>query len=382
LCAGFAVFFMKRQDLKKPDHFVQEKAGLNRLIQNSSEIHKLWLAGEESREWGLIKDACLKHLNISQTFDESLLRCNPLLLQCHALFSKNLTYRIVPFEEFDNSPYRYVTKANASFEGIQGSGIAVTIEDKQTKKRMDMFLSDQCLEVYLEERIYAYGEQVEVKDGEDYRFDNFGRHIYFDSHLVTNAEVKDWIKFGNPDLTRGIKSKSGNDLLLPATDLLQSQMENFCTYKGKQLMMAHVFDAATFLPMDLNEKTPKRNLRSPYYWTKKTNEYKPDCNLIYSKDCLAKSPYRLNSTSPTWAGMQDSMGGVFEVVRNPIDPESNLKASSFYFDSLSSWHKLGFRAGWNGRGFDLRDFDFRGLNPFVNVDTFQVGFRCMREVLQ
>ena len=91
--------------------------------------------------------------------------------------------------------------------------------------------------------------------------------------------------------------------------------------------------------------------------------------------------YQLNSTGPSWAGIHDSMGGVFEVFRNPIDPESNLKASSFYFDSKSSWHKLGFRAGWNGDGFDLRDFDFRGLNPFVAIDRFQVGFRCMREVL-
>lgn len=147
-------------------------------------------------------------------------------------------------------------------------------------------------------------------------------------------------------------------------------------------MLAHIFDAATFLPMDLNEKIPKRNQRSPYYWTKKASEYKADCNLIYSKDCLAKKPYQLNSTEPTWSGLHDAMGGVFEAFRNPIDPESNLKASSFYFDSKSSWHKLGFRAGWDGDGFDVRNFEFRGLNPFVAVDKFQVGFRCMREVMQ
>ena len=76
------------------------------------------------------------------------------------------------------------------------------------------------------------------------------------------------------------------------------------------------------------------------------------------------------------------MGGVFEAMRNPIDPDSTLKASSFYFDSKSSWHKLGFRASWNGEGFALRDFDFRGLNPYVSVDKFQVGFRCMRELGQ
>lgn len=380
--AGITIFQLRVTRIKKPDHFIQDKEAINRLIQNSSEIQNLWVQGEDAREWSLIKDNCLKYLKITQKFDEALLRCNPILLQCHALFSKNLNYKLISPDDQEELPYRYMTKSNSSYAGLREAGVAVTIEDIKTKKRLDVFLADQCQEVYLEQRAYAYGEQVEIKDGEDYRFDNYNRHIYFDVHLVTNAEINDWLKFGNPDFVRGIKEKSGNDLFLPSVDLTYNQMENFCAFKGKQIMMAHIFDAATFLPMDLNEKIPKNNQRSPYYWTKKASEYKSDCSLIYSKDCLTKKQFQLNSTGPTWAGLQDSMGGVFEVFRNPIDPESNLKASSFYFDSKSSWHKLGFRAGWDGDGFDLRNFDFRGLNPFVAIDKFQVGFRCMREVLQ
>ncbi|QDK40322.1 hypothetical protein DOM21_02400 [Bacteriovorax stolpii] len=366
----------------KPDYFVQEKAGLNRLIQNSSEIHRMWIEGEESREWSLMKADCLKYLEVNQKFDESLLRCNPILLQCHALFSKNLNYKIINLEEVKNLPYRYLTKSNSSYGGLREVGVAMTIEDPATKRKLDIFLEDQCQEVYLEQRAYAYGEQVQEKDAEDYRFDNFNRHIYFDTHLVTNGEINQWIRFGNPDFTRGLREKKGDDLFLPAVDLTFNQMENYCSFKGRQVMLAHIFDAATFLPMDLGDKIPKRNLRSPYYWTKKASEYKSDCNLIYSKDCLSKKAYSLNSTEPSWSGLRDSMGGVFEAFRNPIDPDSNLKASSFYFDSKSSWHKLGFRAGWDGEGFDLRNFDFRGLNPFVAVEKFQVGFRCMREVMQ
>lgn len=366
----------------KPDYFVQEKAGLNRLIQNSSEIHRMWIEGEESREWSLMKADCLKYLEVSQKFDESLLRCNPILLQCHALFSKNLNYKIINLEEVKNLPYRYLTKSNSSYGGLREVGVAMTIEDPATKRKLDIFLEDQCQEVYLEQRAYAYGEQVQEKDAEDYRFDNFNRHIYFDTHLVTNGEINEWIRFGNPDFTRGLREKKGDDLFLPAVDLTFNQMENYCSFKGRQVMLAHIFDAATFLPMDLGDKIPKRNLRSPYYWTKKASEYKSDCNLIYSKDCLSKKAYSLNSTEPSWSGLRDSMGGVFEAFRNPIDPDSNLKASSFYFDSKSSWHKLGFRARWDGEGFDLRNFDFRGLNPFVAVEKFQVGFRCMREVMQ
>ena len=380
--AGGVFFYKTRNIAITPDQFVQDKADFLRLFENSTEIHRLWIQGEESREWSLIRSTCLKYLGVTTNFDESLLRCNPILLQCHAMFSKNLNYKIINFDEFNNSAYRYITKSNTSYTGLRDPGVAMVIEDLKTKKRLDFFLADQCQEVYLEQRAYAYGEPINIKDGEDYRFDNFNRHLYLDLHLVTNAEVNDWVKFGNPDFNRGIKIKTGNDLFLPAVDLNYSQIENFCSFKGKQVMLAHFFDAATFLPMDLNEKIPEKNMRSPYYWTKKTNEYKSDCKLIYSKDCVIKKPYQLNSISPTWAGIQDSMGGVFEVFRNPIDPESNLKASSFYFDSRSSWHKLGFRAKWSGEGFDLRDFDFRGLNPFVAIDKFQVGFRCMREVMQ
>lgn len=382
LMAIGAFIYKFQTENANPEQFIQEKAALLRLIQNSSEIHQVWNAGEESREWSLIKTECLKFLGIEQKFDESLLRCSPILLQCHALFTKNLNYKLVNYEEFDNSPYRYLTKSNSSYGRLREAGVNVTLEDNLTKLRLDIFLADQCQEVYLEQRAYAYGEQNEARDEVDYRFDNFNRHIYLDIHLVTNAEVNDWIKFGNPDFTRGLQAKKGNDLFYPAVDLNYPQIENYCSFKGKQVLMAHFFDAATFLPMDLAETIPKRNLRSPYYWTKKASEYKSDCGLIYSKDCVSKNPYRLNSTEPSWAGLHDSMGGIFEVFRNPIDPESNLKASSFYFDSKSSWHKLGFRASWDGEGFDLRNFDFRGLNPFVAVDKFQVGFRCMREVLQ
>ena len=151
----------------KPDYFVQEKAGLNRLIQNSSEIHRMWIEGEESREWSLMKADCLKYLEVNQKFDESLLRCNPILLQCHALFSKNLNYKIINLEEVKNLPYRYLTKSNSSYGGLREVGVAMTIEDPATKRKLDIFLEDQCQEVYLEQRAYAYGEQVQEKDAED-----------------------------------------------------------------------------------------------------------------------------------------------------------------------------------------------------------------------
>ncbi|MDO9183848.1 MAG: hypothetical protein Q7U04_15645 [Bacteriovorax sp.] len=384
-------FFYLKKDIPsaKSDQFIQDKEALGRLLQNSSEIQKMWTEGEDSRVWGTIKTECLRQFKITSPFDESLLRCNPMLLECNFLFNPKLNYRLVKPETNNGNNlkwYRYLTKSNSAHVGLEHSGFLFTIEDKLSHKHLDLFLADQCQEVFLQKRIYAYGEEVIDKpseDIEDYRFDNFNQNIYIDRHLVMNSEINDWIDFGNPNFTKGLKKIEDDSLFMPASGLDYNQMENYCSFKGKQILQAHYFDAATFLPSDLTDTTPNKNNRSPYYWTKKKSEFKSDsldnCALFYAEECQEKKRFQLNSSGPSWAGVLDSMGGIFEVMRNPIDPESNLKASSYYFNFKSSWHKLGFRANWNGEGFELRNFDFLGLNPAGAIDKFKVGFRCMRE---
>ena len=366
-----------------PDDSTQmtiKKEGLLRLVKNSAEIQRVWSEGEESREWLAAKDLCLKKWKIDKSFDESLLRCSPQILQCVYEIKKQKDFTFIS-DAKTSQIYRYLTRSNVSHNNLNPSGVALTLEDVQSKEKLDIFLNDSCHEVYLEQRIYAYGEPPETKDVQDYRFDNFDQHIYLDRHLVTNAQINDWILFGNSDFTKGLKIAEGNELFQPATNLTELQMQNFCSFKGKQLLMAHFFDAATFLPMDLEEKTPARNLRSPYYWTKKKSEFKADCSLFFAEECLKKESFALNRSNPSWAGIMDSMGGVFEAFRNPIDPESNLKASSFYFPFNSQWHRLGFRASWDGEGSEARNFDFKGFGPEGKIDKFKVGFRCMRGVL-
>ncbi len=367
----------------KPDHTDQlkrKKAGIIRLLGNAGEIHRLWREGEESREWSKIRNKCLEELKITQLFDESLLRCHPLLIECHAKFSKNLTYKIMLLDQ-TNTSYRYLTKSNVSHVGLRSAGVNLSLRDMETSEQVDLFLADHCHEVYLEQRIFAYGEPPSTREVPDYRFDNFNQHVYLDRHLVTNSDVNVWLIFGNPDFTKGIKAHVGNDLFYPSTQLTFHQMENFCSFKGKQIMLAHFNDAAAFLPMDQNETMPISNQRSPYHWTKKKSEYKADCKFLFAKECLSRGSYKQNLVEPSWAGLIDVMGGVLEVYRNPIDPDSNLKASSFYFPFKSTWHKLGFRAYWDGEGHDLRNFDFRGINPEDRMDKLQVGFRCMRGIL-
>jgi hypothetical protein len=381
LIAGSWFFWSKKlTHTQKSEQFIQERNGINRLLENSSEIQRVWQEGEESKEWSLLKNECLKYFKITTPFDETILRCHPMILQCLDKFSKKRNYHFVSpnFQLGEKKIYRYITKSTISHLDIDQSGYLFTIEDNESHQRLNLLLADQCHEVFLQNRTYAYGEEAPSNE-QDYRFDNFTQNIYLDKHLVMNSEINEWIEFGNPEFTRGLVKKESDDLFLPATHLTMTQMMNYCSFRGKQLLLAHYFDAAAFMPQDLNEVNPLKSTRSPYYWTKKKSEYRSDCQLLYANDCMSKNIFQLNSTSPTWAGLMDSMGGVFEAFRNPIDPESNLKASSMYFNFKSPWHKLGFRAGWDGEGFDLRHFDFKGINPSITTDKFQVGFRCMRE---
>lgn len=381
LFIGAVVYYQLKSSSKKPEQINQEISQKEYLLKELEFVSRLWEEGEDSREWLIVREKCLKKLKITENFDERLLRCNPLILECIGTFSKNLPVKFLSVNPENNGMYRYLSKANSAVTDLRNSGYWFRVAHPQNESMyLDVVLEDKCRENFLEERSYAYGEEFLEGESEDYRFDNFGRKIYVDNHLVTNFDINQWIDFGNKTDILGLEKKSGNDLFRPAVFLTQDQMEKYCAFKEKQLMFAHIFDAATFLPMNLQEKNPTVLHRSPYYWTKNTKNISFSCKNIFTKECLRNSPFILNQTDPTWAGLYDSMGGVMEYFKNPIEPDSNLKASSFYFDKNSSWHKLGFRAYWDGKDFDYKNFDFRGLSPFIADEKIQIGFRCMREI--
>jgi hypothetical protein len=343
-------------------------------VRQSSEIHRIWWEGEESVEWPIVKEQCLKKYYINEAFDESLLRCNPLLIFCVDEFYKKKKFNLNKRETV------FLSRVNSNLIGIDQGGYHFQLSNH--KNKLNVLLKENCHESYLDQRIYGYSEQPQKTEGEDYRFDNFDQIIYVDKHLVTNFDVNQWILSLKNESTKEISIKAGNDLFLPATELTLKKMENYCQFKGKELLSAQIFDAATFLPNDLEDKTPKNNNRSPYFWSKNNNEKVDRCDYVFSKECLLKQKYRTNIVTPTWAGLFDSMGGVLEAFNNPIDSEKNLKVSSFYLPNNSKWHRLGKRSHWDGEGFSIRNFSFENVDLDKNINKFQVGFRCMRRIRQ
>lgn len=368
-----------RAEYGKSDKIIQEKNALERLIKNSSEIQRIWWEGEESREWGLFKTQCLKKWGITKDFDESLLRCNPMLIECINEFDKNKKFQLTEVDG-KNSIYKYLTLENTTHLKISNPGYFFKLKDGLSNQVLDILLEDNCHEVYLDQRIYAYGQMPKKTEGDDFHFDNFNMNLYLDRSLVTNFDINQWIMFGNTKLTAGLTMKVGNELFLPATHLLYSQMENYCAFKAKQIMMAHYFDAATFTPDDIDNKTPTNYDRSNFYWTKNKNVKNISCDLLYGKECLSQEEYRINKYSPSWAGLNDSMGGVLEAFYNPIEPELNLKISSFYLPLNSKFQRLGERVHWDGEGFGINHFNFFKADIDKNQQEYQVAFRCMRQV--
>jgi hypothetical protein len=350
----FGLFFLYKGKEDNSEQFVRRREALQRLMKNAAELQRIWIEGEDSKEWSLVKNQCLKKKGITQAFNESLLRCNPFLIDCVDQFVEKKPFFV----------------KNATF--IYPSYV-YTLEDFKTHEQLAVSLSDNCHQLYLEQNIYFYGEAPKSMEREDYQFDNFNQHLYFDQHLVTNNEVNEWIKYDRTISTQGISPVLlGENLFTPAVHLTVKQMSDYCSFKGQQLMSAAIYDAATFLSRERN--------RSPYYWTKKSKNVELNCNLLFSKDCLSEKKWTMNYSLPSWAGLYDSLGGVMEAVRNPIDIESNLKASSLYFSKNSLWHQLGVRAHWDGLGHVRRNFNFKGHDPLNTEDNYQVGFRCMREV--
>jgi len=255
-----------------------------------------------------------------------------------------------------------------------------------------VLLEDSCNQVSLPGRVYQYqlGKKL-------WRWDNLGQDIYIDKYLVTRAEIEEW---DQAIMRQGKRSWPNRGRYLPATGLKLSQMESYCHFRGAELISAHLYDAATYHPGDINKINPYLVGTSLYPWTRhgtKNFLYKIQqgessafddryCLLIYAKECRsAKVPYQQFVTNATsWSGIYEVMGGVPEVMRNTIHPERNIFMSSFYFPLASHWHRLGVRGKWSGSGFEVNDFNWtlpegqkqQEITP--TVSPVEVGFRCVR----
>ncbi len=401
---------------------------MEHLVSASEELIRLWKEGDLGGFWKKGQLKCDKELGSAEEVDESFLRCNPNFLQCYFNnYRKIYPTRRAPFEVKSNNEivqifvqknkkddrfYSVITKDNSNNAKMSNYSVAITLYVNSTEKnKLTLFLEDSCHDTYLLPRKYAMGpmpnEKAQVK--ESLVWDNLGRDIYIDKYLVSNRDIIEWLHFSSKRFEREKRiSLAGREKLAEvATNLTLDQMKAYCQFRGKHLLESHVFDAATFLPRDEedNNSNAKNIQRSSSPWNKRWSESflakidettlmtEENCRKAYTKECFKLGKLKNYATDSTsWSGIYSPVGGFLEAFRNSRTPEKNLKASSFYFYANSSWHKLGYRAFWDGIDFSDKNFSWEFIaeefvEPGPEIDAigalminnnYQIGFRCMR----
>ena len=357
--------YSKQKDQrKKKDHIAL-------LMTKAQELGLAWTTGRHIKA---------KALSCPDLFHEwplppEILKCNPLFLKC--LFRGNHSFE---FEQ-KGLPYKIISKSQINF---LAPDYALEVWIKIENEKRKVWLEDTCSSIYLPQRIYGYGKRP--KKGKDFFWDNFGFHWFIDRRQVTVREVLEWLEqTGQRALREDSLSRSLQDHYRPATGLYPDEMKAYCRFRGKQLAKAHLLDAAFFLPPDLENPLLPPYLRGAYPWRRRRQLQKiiigtDSCLNILGKECREKLKIvEAFSSSPTWTGVFQALGGVPEFVQNPIRPKRNINISSYYFSAKSRAHAIGERISWNGRSFDPRHFSFKTLPFPEDVERVHVGFRCARK---
>ncbi len=381
-------------DVKK----VKEEYKVVKLFEEALPLlEKRWLLGDVEGNFANGNFTCPSEIGDFKSIDADYLRCNPNYLQCffesqtgikpsfEVTLEKNHYH--VTAKPLYNSPKRY-NKASRFYKLVKHTNenlveLTLTITEIPGSE-LKVYLKPECNQSYLPQRKYLYGMSE--------LWNNFGSHIFIDTHLVTFRDLTDWIDYG------GGGGETDADIPNDSTGLASfaygvkpDAMKKYCAFRGKQLLTSYLFDAATFYPQELNNPTPTEIRNFPYPFSLKTqdvflskiqrdpklNVSEQDCKSIYIQDCLTITPYKAFFPYATsWIDLHESMGGPFEYLYNPIEKNLSIKASSFYFNKISPFHYLGLRLKWDENGFS--SYNFEGLIDHDGQTKYKVGFRCFQ----
>lgn len=350
------------------------------------EILKLWEEGD--RFIGKDPPVCPDELEFISHVGRSYYQCQPHFWQCYwqggvtkkpeikvDIFgqSYHIEARPVfePIKEYSSKHrfYRMFKRENPGINLHYGYVVELTVRELPGFSQ-PMVLSDSCRDVYLPERVYAYGHSREQKN-EGFIWDNFDRHLFIDKFYVSIQQANEW------RLLTAQLSKFIADRKLWASPALLDRKEQraFCSFLGKRPLEATLFDAATMPPADPKNPLPERALRPATPWQRDISktfvgkarvnddyQLEPlDCQLAQVQGCNFKL-YTTDST--TWMGINYALGYYPESLVNPVEPNKNLKLSSRVLSPHSEWHELGLRGTWKGE----------------QAKELPVAFRCYEEV--
>lgn len=404
------VFWSDNAFLEKSKEAKIKTQELINLAESAKYLENFYREPIDHELWGALGAQCLKRYNLQES-SAFRLACSSEILECledYLIRSKKPFYKkndiqINLFPAFNFKNEKKIYDVVYPFQEIAGSSSLKTHKlklisskgEKSEEQTLDVSLLSNCQESFLDERYYAIGSEPTDKSLE-IKFDTLNKKIMIDRFQVRTGEVWDWAhKTKSMEVSE--KDFKEKDSFKSFTRLPQKLMHKFCQDHGKQIMLSHLYDAATFIPFDLKNKEPQNFPRGKYYWVKKNTDawvhqyiLKPreellnekNCSLLFAKECRSVGDINENLLTPTWSGLYQVMGGAFEYVRNPIIAEDNLRASSKYFSLKSKHQVLGARAYWDGLNFQIKNFSFDNsekISELEKDDFVEVAFRCYRE---
>ena len=364
--------FVKNSDLKNKNKlfFLEDHKTLLRVLDRINEVWKYAKVTED-----LI---CRPYGNVSNHYYQ----CNEEYFTC-LLKEKKINILLKKKRTLIESILKPIYRVGPISKGYE-------YQLKIKNKRLDVFLEDSCSEVYLPQRIYktfVLNRDLSVE------WDNFNKDIFVDKYLIRVKDIKYWA------VRNGLENKIIKREAFEIVDnFLVSEMNDYCISEGKRVMSSQVWDAMSIYPENMANNLAK-NIRLPYYpWTRKNSEtdlfllqkktlervdeksIKYLCEKVFAAECLniKDSIMYKNTNTVTWMGSFETLGGVMEYTDNVINPNENLKLSSFYFPFSSKVHRVGVRGYWDGKGFYRPNFRFKNFNQKNKDEEFKVGFRCMR----
>ena len=377
----------------------REAQDLQILDEQARELQRIWMLGDIHDWLSENPSACKDIWGPKEQIPKLALRCNPGFMQC--LFSGKLNGKSY-FKILHPKNPEYVTNIepyiwnkdpeHPNFVNVLGPsvdfrkqkilpGILVGLKIKNSNlPGRAIFLENTCQEVYLPTRFYPYGSSE--KSTPIQTWDNFHRTLFVDRFLVSNAAVLHW-------QNKSQDKPSYWDYIGPATNLSLTEMESFCSDQGKRLLTAQLLDAHSFYPRELENPKSIPGILAKNYWeqrpgNKNTPTTATSCAKVFSQECWQQGQTVDLLTSSTWTEIYQVMGGPLEALDNWVNPEINLKLSSFYFPATSGNQKLANRGHWDGLSHDYSSLQMSAENAkdFNNiVSNFQIGFRCYREVV-
>ena len=262
---GTLVFYLAFKVAAPPQ---KQHMAFRQMMEEVDTLYRQWEEGP--REW-----MCEDFFDPDIRYEQVYLQCNPNLLKCQLRDRKHLSFK--------------------AFVGTPESrrfGLVLTYRKDSLEEEFVFY--DNCRDILLPEGLYALGE---YRVGDDLLWDNARRRIFFDRTLVTRQDIINWPSLLEEKRGQQLRELNSEKTLLhfPARGLLLEEMKRFCLFRGKMLMQASVWDAASFLPAHRGASPPGASVvRTPYPWAKglqssflqqDTPLGPDDCAKAYIREC-------------------------------------------------------------------------------------------------